>query len=73
MEKKSVEELLRETEHLAAALRYLLDAAATNETPETPEPEAFSGMADVLSLVVGNLQRVRGSLDATALNRVTRC
>jgi hypothetical protein len=72
VDRKSVEEILRETEHLAAALRYLLDAAAAVDLAEAPEPEVFSGMADMLSRIFENLQRTRESLDASALNRMVR-
>jgi hypothetical protein len=72
MEKKSVEEVFRETEHLASALRYLLDAAASVHLGEVPEPVVFSGLADMVRLIGENLERMRKALDATALNRMVR-
>jgi hypothetical protein len=72
MNSRIVEDVLRETEHLAEALRFLLDSVASVKLGEIPEPEVFSGMADMLRLIAENVDRIRRALDVPALSRAVR-
>jgi len=60
----TVEDALREIADCVAALQYLMDAA---KPQELPDPQVFSGLADMLGTIAVTVQRIQDALSVDAL------